>query len=128
MQKLIVLQKQLNNCEWEIELSSYKVADIDKAKSKLKKQGIKYKTSTYEEVANKHPYKIKFIEINSVETRISISSNILNCLENDKITDEEIIIRKSKESFTVYLSEVNEAKALVKGEKLYRLHKEHILR
>ena len=128
MQKLIVLQKQLNNCEWEIELSSYKVADINKAKDKLKSKGIKYKVEIYKEVSQKHPYKVSFTEIDLDYTRLSVSSNILNCLENDKITDEEIIIRKGKDSFTVYLWEIDEVTAVCKATEIYRVHKEYFLR
>ncbi len=128
MSKLIVLKKQLNNCEWEIELSSYKVADITKAKSKLDSKGIKYKVEIYKEVSTKHPYKITFVDLGNNECKVSISINILNCLENDKITDEEVIIRKEKDSFTVYLWEICEITAYNKATEIYRIHKEYILR
>lgn len=128
MPKLIILQKQLNNCEWEIELSSYNVEDIIKAKNKLKIQGIKFKTINYKEIANKHPYKVSFTEINLDYTRLSVSINILNCLENDKVTDEDVIIRKSKNSFTVYLWETDEVTAVCKATEIYRVHKEYFLR
>ena len=128
MQKLIVLEKQLNNCEWEIELSSYKVSVICEAKAKLKALNIKYKVTIYKEVITKHPYKIKFSEIDINSQRISVSSNILNCLENDKITNEEVIIRKGKDCFTVYLWEISEVEAFNKATELYRLHKEYLLR
>lgn len=128
MPKLIILQKQLNNCEWEIELSSYNVADIIKAKDKLKIQGIKFKTTIYKEIANKHPYKVSFTEMNLDYTRLSVSINILNCLENDKVTDEDVVIRKSKNSFTVYLWETDEVTAVCKATEIYRVHKEYFLR
>lgn len=128
MKKLIVLEKQLNNCEWEIAVSSYNKEVIEKAKNKLRNQGIKFKTEIYKEVNDKHPYKIKFKELNSTEVIVSISNNILNCLENEEITNEEVIIRKTKNSFTVYLWETCENEALFKAEEYYRLHKEHILR
>ena len=128
MQKLIVLKKQLNNCEWEIAISSYDKEVIEKAKNKPRNQGIKFKTEIYKEVNDKHPYKIKFKELNSTEVIVSISNNILNCLENGEITNEEVIIRKTKESFTVYLWKTSEVEALDEAHKLYRLHKEHILR
>ena len=128
MQKLIVLKKQLNNCEWEIAISSYDKEVIEKAKNKLRNQGIKFKTEIYKEVNDKHPYKIKFKELNSTEVMVTISNNILNCLENEEITNEEVIIRKTKESFTVYLWKTSEVEALDEVHKLYRLHKEHILR
>ena len=128
MQKLIVLKKQLNNCEWEIAISSYDKEVIEKAKNKLRNQGIKFKTEIYKEVNDKHPYKIKFKELNSTEVIVRISNNILNCLENEEITNEEVIIRKTKESFTVYLWKTSEVEAFDEAHKLYRLHKEHILR
>lgn len=128
MQKLIVLKKQLNNCEWEIAVSSYNKEVIEKAKNKLRNQGIKFKTTIYKEITNKHPYKVKFQSLGLDQCLITISINIINCLENEKDTNEEIIIRKTKNSFTVYLWETCENEALFKAEEYYRLHKEHILR
>lgn len=128
MQKLIILKKQLNNCEWEIEVSSYNKEVIEKAKTKLKEQGIKYKTEIIKKVSNLHPYRVSFKELEDNVLEFKISINILNCLENENIDYKSLVIRKTKESFTVYLWEVDEHSALYKAKEIYRVHKEYVLR
>ena len=44
------------------------------------------------EVINKYPYKVKFTEINSIETRVSLSSNILKCLENEPLKYQNSVV------------------------------------
>ena len=111
MEKLIILQKQLNSCEWEIVCSSKDVEVINKAKAELRTKNIRYKLSHYKGTPILHPYRITFINLSDNDVEVRISINISNCLENEKVKTEDVVIRKKEVSFTVYLWASNEDKA-----------------
>lgn len=128
MEKLIILQKQLNSCEWEIVCSSKDVEVINKAKAELRTKNIRYKLSHYKGTPILHPYRITFINLSDNDVEVRISINISNCLENEKVKTEDVVIRKKENSFTVYLWASNEDKAYFEAAKLYRIHSEYLLR